>query len=66
MPWSYVIDDLNGKEFVGTFYEKELQKSNSEEFRIENVIKRKGDKLYVKWQGYDSSFNSWIGKRDIV
>ena len=33
-----------------TFYEKELQKTNQEEFRIEKVLKRKGDKLYVKWR----------------
>ena len=39
---------------MGTFYEKELQKANQQEFRIEKVIKRKGDKLYDKWKGYDS------------
>ena len=58
VPWTYVIDDLNDEEIIGTFYEKELQKTNQQEFRIEKVIKRKGDKLYVKWKGYDSSFNS--------
>ena len=51
---------------VGTFYEKELQKTNQQEFRIEKVIKRKGDKLYVKWKGYDSSFNSWIDKKYLI
>ena len=61
-----VINDLNGEEIIGTFYEKELQKTNQQEFRIEKVIKRKGDKLYVKWKGYDSSFNSWIDKKDLV
>ena len=30
------------------------------------MLKRKGDKLYVKWKGYDNSFNSWINKKDIV
>ena len=45
---------------MGTFYQKELQKTNQEEFRIEKVIKLKGDKMYVKWKGYDNSFNSWI------
>ena len=30
------------------------------------MIKRKGDKLYIKWKGYDNSFNSWIDKRDMV
>ena len=66
VPWTYVIDDLNGEEITGSFYEKELQKIDQEEFRIEKVIKKKGDKLYVKWKGYDNSFNSWIDKKDSV
>ena len=66
VPWTYIINDLNGKEITGTFYEKELQKTNQQEFRIEKVIKIKGDKLYVKWKGYDNSFNSWIDKKDLV
>ena len=66
VPWIYVIDDLNGEEITGTFYEKELQKTNQEEFRIEKVIRRKGDKLYVKWKGYSNSFNSWIDKASFV
>ena len=61
-----LISDLNGEEIAGIFYEKELQKTNSVKFRIEKVIKRKGDKLYVKWKGYDNSFNSWINKKGIV
>ena len=48
VPWTFIINELNGKEMIGTFYEKELQKTNQQEFRIEKVIKRKGDKLYVK------------------
>ena len=39
--WTYVISDLSGEEIVGMFYEKELQKTNQEEFRVEKVIKRK-------------------------
>ena len=66
VPWIYVISDLNGEEIVGSFYEKELQKTNQKEFRIEKVIKRKGNKLYVKWKGYDNSFNSWIDKKDLI
>ena len=65
VPWTYVINDLNGEEIIGTFYEKELQKTNQQEFRIEKVIKKKGNKLYVNWKGYDSSFNSWIDKKDL-
>ena len=62
--WSYVISDLNGEPFTGSFYEKELQKTSQEKFRIENIIK-KDDKLYVKWKEYDNSFNSWINKTDL-
>ena len=32
--WTYVINDLNGEKSTGTFYEKELQKTNQQEFRI--------------------------------
>ena len=55
-----MINDLNGYEIVGKFYNKELQKTNQQKFRIEKVIKRKGDKLYVKWKVYDSWIDSWI------
>ena len=65
VPWTYVTNDLNGEEIIETFYEKELQKYQKE-FRIEKFIKIKGHKLYVKWKGYDNSFNSWIVKKDIV
>ena len=60
---TYVLNDLNGEQIIGTFYEKA---TNQREFRVAKVIKRKGDKLYVKWKGYDNSFNSWIDKKDIV
>ena len=66
VPWTYVINDLNVDEIIGKFHEKELQNTNQQEFRIEEVIKRKGDKLYVKWKGYDSSFISWIDKKDLI
>ena len=65
VPWTYVINDLNSEKVIGTFYEEELQKTNRKEFRIEKRIKRKGQKLYVKWKGYDNSFNNWIDKKKI-
>ena len=64
--WTYLINDFSGEEIKGSFYEKELQKTDQNEFRIEKVIKRKGNKLYIKWKGYNNSFNSWIDKKDIV
>ena len=66
VPWTYVINTLNGEEIAGNFYEKELQKINQKEFRIKTLMKKKCDKLYVKWKGYNNSFNSWIDKKVIV
>ena len=66
VPWTYVISDLNGEKISGKFYEKELQKPRQEKFRREKGLKRKGDKLHVKWKGYDDSFNNWIDKKDLI
>ena len=63
VPWTYVINDLNGKEIIGTFFEKELRKTNQEEFRIEKVIKRKGNKLYVKWKGISFHLKAGLIKK---
>ena len=63
VPWTYVISDLKVEEIVGTFCEKEEQKTNQKEFRVEKVIKRKGNKLYVKWKGYGSSSSRLIDKK---
>ena len=49
-----MINELNGEKIIGSFYEKELQKTNQKDFRIKKVLKRKGDQLYVKWEGYDN------------
>ena len=54
------------KKLLEVFMKKNYQKTNQKEFRIEKVFKRKGDKLYVKWKGYDNSFNSWIDKKDLI
>ena len=61
-----IISDLNGEQIVKTFYSKELQKTNQKESGAEKVIKRKGNKLCVKWKRYDSSFNSWVDKKNII
>ena len=71
--WTYIISDPKGEEIVGTFYENEFQKANQKQFRTEKIIKRKGDKLFVKWEGHSSSvtvglikmssINEWIFSR---
>ena len=57
---------LTTKELLELFTKNNCIKTNQKQFQIEKVIKKKGDKLYVKWKGYNKSFNSWIGKKDIV
>ena len=69
VPWTYVINDLNDEEIIGICYEKKLQKIDQQEFSIEKVIKKKKkkrNKLYIKWKGYDNSFNSWIDKKNLT
>jgi len=57
---------LNGEEIQGTFYEQELQKTSQDVFRIEKVIRRRGNKSLVKWLGYSDSFNSWVDNKDLL
>ena len=66
VPYTYVIEDLQGDTIDGTLYEQELQKTKQEVYRIEKVLRTKGDKLFVKWKGYPSSQNSWIDKSSVV
>ena len=61
---TYVIGNLNDEEIFQIFMKKNC-KIQIKKVRVENVIKRNGNKLYFKWKGYDSSFNSWINKKDI-
>ena len=63
---SYVTEDVNGENNVGKFYQKELQKTNHIEIRVDEVTKKKGDHLYVEWKGYNISFNNWIDKEDFI
>jgi len=65
-PITYKLKDLNSEEIKGSFYEQELQKTTQEMFRIEKVIRRKGDKSLVKWVGYPDEFNSWVDNKDLV
>ena len=58
VPYTNVINGLNGEEIVGKFYENELEKSNQKGFITVKKIKRKSDKLYVKRKGCNNSFNS--------
>ena len=65
VPWTQAISNLNGEPITGSFFEKKLQVTSQEKSRIEKIIKRKGDKFYVKWKGYNNSFNGWIDKKEL-
>jgi len=65
-PITCKLKDFNGVEIKGSFYEQELQKTTQEMFRIEKVIRRKGDKSVVKWVGYKDEFKSWVDNKDLV
>ena len=66
IPVTYKITDYNGEEIQDSFYEPELQKISQDVFRIEKVLRRKGDKSLVKWMGYPASFSSRIDSKAIV
>ena len=66
VPQTRAVSDIYGDKINEKFYEKDLQKTNQQEFRIEKVIKEKGDNFYVKWKGYDSLFNRCIDKKDLI
>ena len=64
----YKLKDMNDKIIEGSFYEKEIQKTKNTtgEYIIEKIIKTKNNKIYVKWRGYNNSFNSWVNINDII
>ena len=65
---TYQLKDMNNEIIKGQFYEKELQltKNTTGEYIIEKILKTNKDKIYVKWRGYDNSFNSWIDKNTVT
>ena len=65
---SYKIKDLNDEIIKGIFYEKELQKARntSDEYIIEKILKTNKNRMYVKWRGYSSNFNSRIDKNSVT
>ena len=63
----YYLKDLNNEKLQGTFYQEELQKTKQDNlYTIEKILKTNKDKIYVKWRGYDNSFNSWINKNTVT
>ena len=66
MLWAHIISHLNEKEILVRLYEKELQTIERTKLRIEKVIKKKGNRLYFKWEGYENLLNTGTNKKDIL
>ena len=65
-PYTYYLKDYKNEEIAGAFYEEELQKCRyADVYLIEKIIKKRGDKLFIKWLGFDESHNQWISKNDL-
>ena len=65
----YYLKDLNNEKLDGTFYEQEFQKTDIKKddlYIIDKILKTNKDRIYVKWRGYDNSFNSWINKNTVT
>lgn len=66
-PVTYELSDLNDNIIRGNFYEQEIQKTKYiDTYLVEKILKKRGDKIFVKWLGFDSDNNSWIPKTDLV
>lgn len=66
-PVTYLLEDSCGKPVAGGFYEYELHRvANPDVYLVEKVLRKRGDKVYVKWLGFNNSHNSWIHKDNVL
>jgi hypothetical protein len=66
-PVTYLLKDYKGKPVVGGFYEYELHRATHPDvYLVEKILRRKGNKVYVKWLRFDGSHNSWINKDNVI
>lgn len=66
-PCTYLLADSTGTDIVGGFYEYEIQKVMYPDLMlVEKIIRRKGNKVYVKWLGFDKTHNSWVNKKELL
>lgn len=66
-PVTYLLKDYNKNEIAGAFYEPELQKVKQPDvYLVEKIVKRRGDKVLVKWLGFDESHNTWQNKDKLL
>lgn len=66
-PVTYILEDSKGEVLKGGFYQEELSKSSvGDVYLIEKVLKRRGNKVQVRWLNFDQKADSWIKASDIV
>ena len=66
-PPTFVLADYSGEVLKGTFYPQELQKVNKTDvYRVEKILKRTKNRVFVKWWAYPDKFNSWVNVKDLV
>lgn len=66
-PTTYLIEDNRNRPILGSFYSQELQVTKHPDvYLVEKIIKKKGNKLFVKWLGLSSEENSWIDKSKVL
>ncbi|CAI6366133.1 unnamed protein product [Macrosiphum euphorbiae] len=64
---TYQLKDESNNIILGGFYEQEIKLTDfPNTFLIERIVKKVGNKMLVKWLGFDSSQNSWITSSDIL
>lgn len=66
-PVTYLLEDMSGDPILGCFYQYELQKAkHNDVYLVEKELRKKGNRVYVKWLGLDKTHNSWINKSELV
>lgn len=66
-PVTYILKDYKENEILGSFYEYEMQKVRDENaYLVEKILKKQGNKFFVKWLGFDQTHNSWINKTQLL
>ena len=67
IPVTYTLKDYRNNVLKGKFYEYEMRKTTvGPVYLVEKVLKKKGDKVFVKWLGFDGEHNSWINKKELI
>lgn len=66
-PVTYILEDSKGEILKGGFYEQEISKSTTGDvYLVEKVIRTSGDKVLVRWAGFDKSSDTWVDRKDIL